>query len=34
MRDWIGDASDPQAFSVDQVNPLLAPRAIGETPRS
>jgi pRiA4b ORF-3-like protein len=25
MLDWIGDDFDPQAFSVDKVNKMLAP---------
>jgi hypothetical protein len=25
MLDWIGDDFDPQAFSVDNVNQMLAP---------
>jgi len=27
MLDWVGDDFDPQAFSVDQVNRMLAPRS-------
>jgi hypothetical protein len=35
MSDWIGDDFDPQAFSVDNVNPMLSPmRRHGKASRS
>ena len=26
LQDWVGDDYDPDAFSVEEVNPMLAPR--------